>query len=420
LHENWQQFVLLLLVNAFVGGMVGIERTVVPLLAESSFGRTSAAIALSFIGSFGAAKAAANLIAGHASDISGRKPVLIAGWLFALPVPIIIMVAPSWGWVVFANVLLGINQGLCWSTTVIMKIDLVGPNRRGFAMGLNEAVGYLAVAAAALGSGWLGATYGLRPEPFVLGLVFAVCGLLVSLIRVRETRPHAIFEATLHRVETAASIPPTFRQVFALTSWRDRRLFSVSQAGFINNLNDGMAWGLLPIFLAARGLDLHQIGLVAAVYPGTWGVMQLFMGAWSDRVGRKRLIAAGMGLQGVAILTIIAIDGFGQWMLAAAVLGVGTAMVYPTLLAAIGDVAHPSWRASTVGIYRLWRDLGYVAGAVIAGIVADVLGIRWAIGVVGGLTIASGVVVAMVMSETLPSRRSSLKDVEAAWRTSAS
>jgi MFS family permease len=409
-----------LLVNAFVGGMVGIERTVVPLLAEASFGRSSAAIALSFIGSFGAAKAAANLLAGHVSDISGRKPVLIAGWLFALPVPVIIMLAPSWGWVVFANVLLGINQGLCWSTTVIMKIDLVGPKRRGFAMGLNEAAGYLAVSAAAFGSGWLGATYGLRPEPFVLGLVFAVCGLLLSLVPVRETRSHAMFEASLHPVELPASERPPFRQVFALTSWRDRRLFSISQAGFINNLNDGMSWGLLPIFLAARGLDLQQIGLIAAVYPGVWGVMQLFTGAWSDRASRKLLIAAGMGIQGIAILAIIAIDGFAQWMLSAALLGVGTAMVYPTLLAAIGDVAHPSWRASTVGIYRLWRDLGYVAGAVIAGIIADLLSVRWAIGVVGGLTLASGIVVAMVMSETLPVRRSSLEDPGAVWHTTTS
>ncbi|MGH2561955.1 MAG: MFS transporter [Thermomicrobiales bacterium] len=407
LRENWQQFALLVLVNAFVGGMVGLERTIVPLLAADEFGRASTTVALSFIVSFGVVKALANLVAGRFSDRIGRKQILVAGWLIGLPVPVLIMVAPTWEWVVFANVLLGINQGLCWSTTVIMKIDLVGPARRGFAMGLNEAAGYLSVAAAALGSGWIASAYGLRPEPFYLGVVFAVAGLLLTVFAVEETRGHAQHEAEAVLREDPATQPPrpSFREVFANTSWRDRRLFATSQAGLVNNLNDGMAWGLFPLFFAAGGLNLNQIAILAAVYPGVWGMSQLGTGALSDRVGRKWLIAGGMWLQAAGIFLVVLADGFGPWVGAAVLLGLGTAMVYPTLLAAIGDVAHPEWRASAVGVYRLWRDMGYAVGALLAGAVADLLGLRWAIGVVGALTLASGAVVAIIMAETLAARR---------------
>jgi MFS family permease len=404
LRENWRQFALLVLVNAFVGGMVGLERTIVPLLAEADFGLASRTIALSFIVSFGVVKALANLVAGRFSDRIGRKQILVAGWLFGLPVPVIIMLAPSWGWVVLANVLLGINQGLCWSTTVIMKIDLVGPVRRGLAMGLNEAAGYLAVAGAALASGVIAARFGLRPEPFYLGVAFAVAGLLLSVFLVRDSHAHARHEGRLHG-DPGTGSAPSFRDVFALTSWRDRRLFAVSQAGLVNNLNDGMAWGLFPLFFAAGGLPIAQIAILAAVYPAVWGLGQLGTGALSDHVGRKPLITGGMVLQALGIFLMVITSGFAPWAGGAVLLGLGTAMVYPTLLAAIGDVAHPEWRASSVGVYRLWRDGGYAIGALLAGTVADLLGLRWAIGTVGALTLASGVVVAMVMTETLAERR---------------
>lgn len=404
LRENWEQFVLLVVVNAFVGGMVGLERTVVPLLAEQDFGEVSRTVALSFIVSFGIVKALANLGAGHFSDRIGRKPILVAGWIVGLPVPFLIMVAPSWGWVVFANVLLGINQGLCWSTTVIMKIDLVGPARRGMAMGLNEAAGYLSVAGAALASGFVASSYGLRPEPFYLGVLFAVTGLLLSVFTVHDSHGHARREAALHDAGTTTRAGPSFREVFALASWRDRRLFATSQAGLINNLNDGMAWGLFPLFFAAGGLGLDQISVLAAIYPGVWGLAQLLTGALSDRFGRKGLIAGGMWVQAAGIFLILLTEGFRPWALGAVLLGLGTAMVYPTLLATIGDVAHPEWRASAVGVYRLWRDGGYAIGALLAGAIADLLGLKWAIGTVGLLTLGSGVVVATVMTETLGSR----------------
>ncbi|MDP9369322.1 MAG: MFS transporter [Chloroflexota bacterium] len=402
LRENWEQFALLVVVNAFVGGMVGLERTVVPLLAEQDFGEVSRTVALSFIVSFGIVKAVANLGAGHFSDRIGRKPILVAGWIVGLPVPFLIMLAPTWSWVVFANVLLGINQGLCWSTTVIMKIDLVGPAKRGLAMGLNEAAGYLSVAGAALASGYVASSYGLRPEPFYLGVVFAVAGLLLSVFTVHDSHGHARREAALHSGDSARPAGPSFGEVFALATWRDRRLFATSQAGLINNLNDGMAWGLFPLFFAAGGLGLDQIAVLAAIYPGVWGVTQLLTGSLSDQLGRKGLIAAGMWVQAAGIFLILLWEGFRPWALGAVLLGLGTAMVYPTLLAAIGDIAHPEWRASAVGVYRLWRDSGYAIGALLAGAIADLLGLQWAIGAVGVLTLASGAVVATVMTETLP------------------
>ena len=404
LRANWAQFSLLVLVNAFVGGMVGIERAVLPLLAESAFGLASKTAILSFIASFGLVKALANLFAGRLSDRIGRKGVLVAGWLVGLPVPLIIMLAPSWGWVVFANVLLGVNQGLCWSTTVIMKIDLVGPARRGLAMGLNEAAGYLAVSLAALGAGYLAATYALRPQPFLLGVIFAVAGLLLSLLFVRESQGHAALEARQHPAGDVARDQPSFSQILLLTSWKDRALFAVSQAGMVNNLNDGMAWGLFPLYFALAGLPIGQVSLLAAIYPAVWGLAQLGTGALSDRTGRKPLISAGMLVQAGGIFLIMRTSGFWPWAGGAALLGLGTALVYPTLLAAVGDVAHPSWRASAVGVYRLWRDGGYAVGALLAGALADAVGLRWAIGTVGALTLLSGIVVALVMYETLPAR----------------
>lgn len=402
LRENWEQFALLVLVNAFVGGMVGLERSVLPLIAEQEFGLASRTAILSFIVSFGIVKAISNLFAGRLSDRVGRKRVLIAGWLAGLPVPFLIMAAPTWGWIVFANMLLGVNQGLCWSTTVIMKIDLVGPRKRGFAMGLNEAAGYLAVSAAALAAGYAAATWSLRPEPFYLGVVFAVLGLLVSLLFVRETQPFARLEAA-QRPQPAGvqAAQPSFAHILLLTSWKDRTLFSVSQAGMVNNLNDGMAWGLFPLYFALAGVPLLEVGMLSAIYPAVWGLAQLGTGALSDRVGRKWLIAGGMMVQALGLLLIPLTQGVAAWAGALALLGLGTAMVYPTLLAAIGDVAHPDWRASAVGVYRLWRDGGYAVGALLAGVLADWLGADWAILVVAAVTLGSGVIVSTTMRETL-------------------
>ena len=397
LGANWEQFTLLVAVNAFVGATVGIERVILPLLAEREFGLASRAAILSFIVSFGLIKAIANLFAGRVGEQWGRKKVLVTGWVFALPVPILILFSPSWGWVVFANMLLGINQGLCWSTTVIMKIDLVGPQRRGFAMGLNEASGYLAVSAAALASGFVASWLGLRESLFWMGEIIACAGLLISAIFVRESRGHADFEA---KQMGEAGEQPSFAEVLLLTSWKDRALFSVSQAGMINNLNDGMAWGLFPLYFASLGLSLERIAFLAALYPAVWGAAQLLTGGLSDRLGRKWMIASGMLVQAAGIFLIIAAAGFAMWAFSAVLLGLGTAMVYPTLLAAVGDVAHPAWRASAVGVYRLWRDGGYAIGALLAGGLADLFGVRWAIGTVGALTFLSGLVAATVMYET--------------------
>jgi MFS family permease len=401
LRQNLAQFSLLVLVTAFVGGMVGLERAILPLIAEREFGLVSKSVILSFIVGFGFVKAFTNLAAGRFSDRIGRKGLLVAGWIVGLPVPFLLMWAPSWGWITVANLLLGINQGLCWSTTVIMKIDLVGPQRRGLAMGLNEFAGYFAVAITALASGYIAAAYGLRPAPFYLGIGIAAAGLFLSIFFVRETYGHARHEAKGQG--GAVSVP--FKEIFTLTSWRDRNLFSCSQAGMVNNLNDGMVWGLFPLFFAASHLSVERIAVLAATYPAVWGVCQLFTGALSDRVGRKWMIACGMWVQAGGIGLIAAASSFSPWMTGAVLLGVGTAMVYPTLLAAIGDVVHPSWRASAVGVYRLWRDAGYAFGALLSGIIADLLGVVWAIAAVGVLTLASGLVVALRMSETLAERK---------------
>ncbi len=401
IRANLAQFSLLVGVNALVGGMVGQERTVVPLLATRIFHLQAFSAALSFIVVFGATKALTNLFAGTLSDRLGRKPVLVAGWLAGLPVPLLVIWAPSWGWVVAANVLLGVNQGLTWSTTVIMKIDLAGPKRRGLAMGLNEAAGYGAVAATALATGFIAQHAGLRPEPFFLGLGYAGLGLGLSALVVRETRGHAQLEATTH-VATSDGLGQGLSagQVFVLTSFKEKALSAASQAGLVNNLNDGMAWGLFPLLYADRGLSVAAIGTLAAIYPAVWGFGQLLTGALSDRLGRKWLIAGGMGVQAGGITIIAGTSGFGPWAGGSVLLGVGTAMVYPTLLAAVGDVAHPSWRASAVGVYRLWRDGGYALGAILAGVLADRFGLSAAVWAIAALTATSGLVVAVRMYET--------------------
>lgn len=411
LKENWQQFTLLVVINAFVGAMIGLERTILPLIAEVDFGLVSKTVVLSFLISFGLVKALANLFAGRLGDRFGRKPILLLGWLVGLPVPLLLIYAPSWGWVIFTNVLLGINQGFCWSTTVIMKIDLVGPKQRGLAMGLNEFAGYLAVSLSALTTGYLAATYGFRPVPFMPGLLFASLGLILSLFFVHETRLYAHHEAQMtangdpsgpNELDTAEL---SFKRVFIRTSWRDKALFATCQAGLVNNLNDGMVWGLVPLLLAGFGVSVEQVAIVAAAYPAVWGVGQLFTGALSDRWGRKWLIVAGMWLQAAAIGLFVVGQSLAIWLAAAVLLGLGTAMVYPTLLAAVSDVAHPAWRGSAVGVYRLWRDMGFAIGGILAGLLADAFNIPVAIAVIGGLTFLSGLVVARVMYETLPVRR---------------
>ena len=398
---NLAQFSLLVGVNALVGGMIGQERTVLPLLGRQVFHVEAFSATLTFIIAFGATKAATNFVAGTLCDRWGRKPVLVAGWLVGLPVPLVIIWAPSWGWILAANVLLGVNQGLTWSTTVIMKIDLAGPARRGLAMGLNEAAGYGAVAVTALATGYIAAQHGLRPAPFFLGVAYAGLGLGLSALFVRETRGHARHEAASHdRGSHDVTGVLSTREVFVLTSFRERALSAVSQAGMVNNLNDGMAWGLFPLFFARGGLSVSAIGVLAALYPAVWGVGQLVTGALSDRLGRKWLIAGGMWLQALAIGMVATSGSFVPWAAAAVLLGIGTAMVYPTLLAAIGDVAHPAWRASSVGVYRFWRDAGFAIGALLAGGIADLLGLAAAIWVVAAITALSGGVVAVRMYET--------------------
>ncbi len=402
LRENAGQFALLVVVNAFVGAMVGLERSILPAIAEHEFQLAARTAVLSFIVVFGMAKALTNYGAGRLSDRVGRKHVLVAGWLVAVPVPFLLMWAPSWNWILCANLLLGISQGLTWSTTVIMKIDLVGAKQRGLAMGLNEFAGYVAVAASALATGWIAARYGLRPQPFYLGVGFVIVGLALSALLVRETRHHVSHESAL--LGTLPGGVPTPREVFWRTTLLDRNLSSVSQAGLVNNLNDGMAWGLFPLVFAAAGMNLKQVGMLAAIYPATWGVSQLATGALSDRTGRKPLIVWGMWIQAAGIGVVTMAHVFAGFVIGAVLLGIGTAMVYPTLLAAIGDVAHPSWRASAVGVYRLWRDLGYAIGALLAGLTADAFGLNVAMWVIAALTFASGVVSATRMAETLPAR----------------
>jgi MFS family permease len=394
LKENWRQFALLVLVNAFVGGMVGLERTVVPLVGSQEFGLVLRTAIFTFIVSFGVVKACSNLVSGALADSFSRKKVLVAGWLFGVPVPFMLMLAPSWGWIVAANVLLGVNQGLAWSMTVLMKIDLVGPRGRGLAVGLNEFSGYLAVGLTALATGYLAAVYGLRPEPFYLGVAYVVLGLLVSVFLVRDTGEHVRLEMEAHPPEPS---PLSFREVFSMTSFKDRNLFACSQAGLVNNLNDGMSWGVFPLFFNTFGLGVERIGVLKAIYPAIWGILQILTGPLSDRWGRKGLIVAGMWVQAGGIFATVFGRSFGWWLLGSVLLGLGTAMVYPSLIAAVSDASHPSWRARSLSVYRFWRDLGYAIGALSAGVVADAFGLSWAIGLAGVLTFLSGVLVAISM-----------------------
>ena len=414
LKANWKQFSLLVVVNGFVGAMVGLERTILPLIASNEFGITSKSVVLSFLISFGLVKALSNFFAGGLADTLGRKKLLVVGWYLGVPVPFLIIWAPDWGWVVFANILLGMNQGFCWSMTVIQKIDLVGPARRGLAMGINESAGYVAVSLSALATGYIAASYSLRPYPFYLGIAFVLLGLFLSIFFVKETRAYAMAEASTWDTNVQEPLSgdrpknkqrPSLAEILLITSWKDKALFSCSQAGMVNNLNDGMAWGLFPLFFAAAGLDIYSIGIIAAVYPGVWGSLQLVTGMLSDRWGRKKMIFTGMWVQALGIWLTAATHSFPYWVSGSAILGLGTALVYPTLLAAISDVANPSWRASAVGVYRLWRDGGYALGALMAGLLADTFSISWAIWIIGGLTFLSGVIVAILMYETLPAQK---------------
>ncbi len=407
LRANWRQFALLVTVNIFVGGMIGLERTVLPVVGTEEFGLEPNVVLFSFIAAFGLTKAAANYLAGVAADRTTRKAVLIAGWIVGLPVPFLLAYAPAWWMIVAANVLLGFNQGLAWSMAVNMKIDLAGPRQRGLAMGLNEAAGYTAVGVTALLTGYIASSVGLRPEPFLIGIVYAVVGLALSVLVVRDTGDHARLEARLHHdTDGRQSQERSAGWVIAQTSWRDRTLFGASQAGLVNNLNDGLSWGVLPVLFATAGLGLADIGLLKAIYPIIWGVGQVATGPLSDRIGRRPLIVTGMLTQSVG-LTVIGFGlahPFASGIAGTVLLGVGTAMAYPALLAAVGDTAHPSWRATSVGVYRSWRDIGYAVGAVLAGVVASLVSLAAAVQTAAVLTLLSGLVAWRTMNETAPSR----------------
>ena len=390
LKENWKQFFLLVLINAFVGGMVGLERTILPEIAEQEFGMVVKTAILSFIVVFGLTKAVANYYAGAWANKIGRKNLLTIGWLFALPIPFILMYAPNWSWVVFANILLGINQGLAWSSTVVMKIDLVGEKDRGLAMGLNESAGYLAVGGVAFLTGYIAAEYGLRPYPFYLGILFTILGLLGSWFLVKDTIHHVA-------AETKTSSVRKLRSVFKETTWTDVNLGSITQAGFVNNLNDGMVWGLLPILLASRNFSLDQIGVIVATYPAVWGVGQLITGKMADHFSKKKLLFLGMFFQAVALFLMLWAETYLQFILLCVVLGGGTALVYPTFLAGIAQYTHPEQRAKSIGVFRLWRDSGYAAGAILTGIIADVWGVLPSIGVIAILTLFSAVIIRVRM-----------------------
>jgi MFS family permease len=390
LKENWKQFTLLVIINAFVGGMVGLERSILPQIAEVEFDIAAKTAILSFIIVFGIVKAISNYFAGAFANKIGRKNLLVLGWIFGLPVPFMLMFAPSWNWIVAANVLLGINQGLAWSSTVVMKIDLVGEKQRGFAMGLNEFAGYLAVAIVAFLTGYIASEYGLRPYPFVLGIVLVVLGLLGSIFLIKDTRKHVATENSYSEI-------PLLKKNFWETTWKHPNLGSVTQAGLVNNLNDGMAWGIFPILLASKGFSLEAIGIVTAIYPAVWGFGQLFTGKMADIYNKKHLLFLGMFLQSIALGLFLFAGSLTHYIILSAILGWGTAMVYPTFLATVAENTHPHDRANSVGIFRLWRDMGYAIGAILTGLIADALGLEASIMSIAFLTLASAMVIAIRM-----------------------
>jgi MFS family permease len=411
LRPNINQFLILVLVNAFVGAMVGLEQTVVPLIGKDTFHIESNTLILSFIASFGMVKAILNLVAGNLSDRWGRKKVLILGWIFGLPVPFILLFAPNWNWIIFANVLLGINQGLAWSMTVNMKIDLVGKKNRGLALGFNEFAGYISLAIVGFVTGYLASSFGLKPYPFYIGIAFAVLGFLISWLVVKDTRKYTALEIKNEQSNSSsnglvdnntnkAKSNLHFKEVFIQTSWKDRSLLAVSQAGLVNNLIFGVSWGLFTLYFASFGTTVNEIGFLKALHPGIWGVLQLLTGSLSDRIGRKILIYPGMIVQAIGVWTVLFTNSFFGWITGMSLLGIGTALVYPTLLAAISDIAHPRWRATSLGVYRFWRDLGFVFGAVGIGFIADISSISIAIQFVAWIALASGIFVFIVMRET--------------------
>lgn len=390
LKENWKQFALLVIVNAFVGAMIGLERTLLPEIAEEEFNMVVKTAILSFIVVFGITKAITNYFTGALANKFGRKKLLVYGWLIALPVPFILMMAPNWNWILVANILLGINQGLTWSSTVVMKIDLVGEKNRGLAMGINESAGYLAVGGVAFLTAWIAGEYGLRPYPFYLGFGFVLFGLAISYLFIKDTIHHVSLEATNSTVKK-------LKNVFWETTWKDGNLGSISQAGLINNLNDGMVWGILPMLLIAKEFSMNQIGIIAGAYPVVWGIGQLFTGKLSDHFNKKWMLFVGMIMQGIALMGMIWANSYSFFVLLSVLLGIGTAIVYPTFLAGIAQFTHPEQRAKSIGVFRLWRDLGYAIGAILTGIIADFWGITPAIGVIGGLTMISAVIILIRM-----------------------
>ncbi|HMK27917.1 MAG TPA: MFS transporter [Chitinophagaceae bacterium] len=386
LKENWRQFIFLIIINAFVGGMIGLERSILPQIAEEEFHIAAKTAILSFIIVFGFVKAITNYYTGSLANRFGRKKLLVTGWIIGIPVPFILMFAPDWSWIIAANVLLGINQGLTWSSTVVMKIDLVGEKQRGFAMGLNEFAGYIAVAVIAFLTGWIASEYGIRPYPFYLGIGLVVLGLIGSIFFIKDTRHHVAEETTTNTI-------PRLKNIFWETTWKNKNLGSVTQAGLINNLNDGMAWGIFPILLATKGFSIGEIGIVTAVYPAVWGIGQLFTGKIADKFCKKDMLYMGMLLQAIALITLVWSNTMFHFVFLSFILGWGTAMVYPAFLATVAENTNPQDRAKSIGIFRLWRDLGYAIGAILTGIIADLISINAAILFIGLLTLMSALII---------------------------
>jgi MFS family permease len=391
LKENWKQFTLLVVINAFVGGMIGLERTIIPQIAEADFGLAAKTAILSFIVVFGVTKAITNYYTGTLANRLGRKNLLMIGWLFAIPVPMMLIYAPSWNWIIAANILLGINQGLTWSSTVVMKIDLVGENNRGFAMGLNEFAGYIALAAIAFLTGWIADEYGLRPYPFYIGIALAALGLILSVVFVKDTHKHVLLESN-------TSTMPKLKNIFWETTWKHKNLGSVTQAGLVNNLNDGMVWGLFPLLLASKGFNLNETGIIVATYPAIWGIGQLFTGSLADKFCKRNLLFWGMFMQGLALVAMVWTNSFNMFIVLSALLGIGTAIVYPTFLAAVSDYTNPDQRPRSIGIFRLWRDLGYAVGAILTGLIADQYGLIAPLLAIGLITIISSLIVQLRMN----------------------